>query len=101
MARRSVLPPVDRDNFRSWLGEATDMTVRSTNDVCSRLNRLAPMVNIDRIDSEIELEVALIRSADFAKHSTVIKSQLRRAAKLYLQFLDSKQKAVNKGAATK
>lgn len=82
-------PSFDRDQFGAWLQKSSQLTKRSTSDVCSRLNRLSTMIDLNCIRSPKDLQVALIRSDEFEKHGSMIRSQLKRAGMLYLQFLNS------------
>ncbi len=81
----------DRERFAAWLELSIPMSERSRRDVCSRLSRLAAMVDITGIRSGDDLRVALIRSSAFSDLGTSVRSQLKRAGLLYLRFLESKK----------
>ncbi len=47
------------------------------------------MVNIGSVHSENDLQIALLRSREFEKLGSTIRSQVKRAGMLYLQYLRS------------
>jgi hypothetical protein len=75
------LPPA----FRAWLGRQ-GLNGRSVNDVCSRIKRLDGMVGLHGLKGEVDLEVAMLRSDAVRGLSPSVRSQLKRAGKLYLSF---------------
>jgi hypothetical protein len=79
--------PFDRYLFREWLLSSTDLGPRSVSDVCSRLGRLSTMIDLNQVRSNRELCIALLQSDLFEQQSKSIRSQLKRSAMLYLQFL--------------
>lgn len=67
-----------------WLINAKNMSIRSAKDVISRCGRVCRMLNIDSIGSDT-LEV-LQSNSEFEESSMFIKSQLKRAVALYIEF---------------
>ena len=84
--------PHDLPEFRAWLRQSSDITVRSQHDVCSRLRRLSHLTPLDRLRSEENVN-RLFESREVAAEMTVsVRSQMKRAAKIYLQFLSRRRK---------
>ena len=82
---------MDTVKFLEWLSAEKAMGARSAKDVvsrCSRVNRLLGIeeLGVDTID-------LLKENDEFQKSSTFIRSQLKRAVSLYVEF----QKAQKKG----
>lgn len=70
--------------FIDWLITENKMSERSAKDVVSRSKRALAIVNQDMINGDtMEL---LISSSEFANCSMSIKSQLKRAVTLYMEF---------------
>lgn len=67
-----------------WLINEKKMSKRSAKDVISRCGRVCRMLNIDFMDSEA-LDT-LQNNDEFEESSMFIKSQLKRAVALYLEF---------------
>lgn len=70
--------------FKQWLQDEKNMSVRSATDVvsrCKRINRMTEKEDIN--DKTISI---LIEMDSFDNMSSFIKSQLKRAATLYLEF---------------
>lgn len=70
--------------FKQWLQDEKKMSTRSATDVVSRCKRINKMIDEENID-ENTISI-LIDMEAFANMSTFIKSQLKRAATLYLEF---------------
>lgn len=75
-----------RHAFRAWLGTSTELGSRSVNDVVSRLRRVARMIDLSEVGSETDLTIRLLGSEAFRACSGPVRSQLKRAASLYLEF---------------
>lgn len=75
-----------------WLTSEKSMSIRSAKDVISRCSRVCKMLNISSIGSDT-LE-NLQDNNIFEESSTFIKSQLKRAVALYLEF-DSEMNRYN------
>jgi hypothetical protein len=76
-------------DFRLWLSTHCKMQERSVSDVCSRLKRLTGIVKLDAMKTEVQLHAALIQSPAFAAVSGPVRSQLKRAGNLYIEFRTS------------
>ncbi|MBQ8923570.1 MAG: hypothetical protein IJ053_02130 [Lachnospiraceae bacterium] len=73
-------------DFLSWLQEERGMSERSARDVVSRSKRTLIITGQNAVDSKsIDL---LMNSGDFIEFSPYIKSQLKRAITLYMEFLE-------------
>lgn len=75
---------MDSTRLLEWLMNDKKMSIRSAKDVISRCSRVYRMLNIDSIDSDT-LE-KLQKNEEFKTNSMFIKSQLKRAVALYLEF---------------
>lgn len=70
--------------FKQWLQDEKNMSVRSATDVvsrCKRINRMTEEENIS--DKTVSI---LIEMESYENTSSFIRSQLKRAATLYLEF---------------
>lgn len=77
---------IKRKEFKGWLESNTNYSEASINDVVSR------MVRADRIFEWTPKETYvyyLERNEEFEKVSVSVKSQIRKAAKLYFDFYKS------------
>ena len=70
--------------FNGWLIETREMSERSARDVVSRCKRICKMLNINAITDKTMDE--LIKNEDYNNSSMYIKSQLKRAATLWLDY---------------
>lgn len=75
---------MDSEKLLEWLVNEKKMGVRSAKDVLSRCGRVYRMLGVDFIDGNT-LE-SLLKNEDFMACSMFIKSQLKRAVSLYLEF---------------
>lgn len=76
--------------FKQWLQNEKRMSIRSANDVisrCKRINRLTERDVIDDATVAILVEMEL-----YDEMSLYIKSQLKRAATLYMEFVNKEAK---------
>lgn len=76
--------------FKQWLRDEKNMSIRSSTDVVSRCKRSNRMTYTDRIDDKT-VEI-LIETDTYADMSSFIKSQLKRAATLYMEFAKKEMK---------
>lgn len=75
---------MDYDVFKQWLQDEKNMSIRSATDVVSRCKRINKMTNTNRIDNKA---VKILMAAEtYADMSSFVKSQLKRAATLYMEF---------------
>ncbi|HHX8355395.1 hypothetical protein J4H41_17830 [Vibrio alginolyticus] len=73
-------------SFSEWLKSQTALTVNVINDTNSRLNRVKRIIgDVDSDDLNVLLE-KLENEEAFLSLSRTVKSQLRRALKLYCEF---------------
>ena len=73
-------------NFCEWLQKTKSLTKDSAEDVVSRIKRAK---NIMELDIPIDIETLLfhfMRKPKFKALTTTVKSQLKRAIKLYKEF---------------
>lgn len=71
--------------FKQWLQDEKNMSIRSATDVISRCKRISRMTEKNDIDDNtISL---LIELKSYGEMSSCIKSQLKRAATLYIEFV--------------
>ena len=73
-------------NFREWLQETKSLTKNSAEDVISRIKRAK---NIMEVDVPIDIETLLFHfmgKPAFKALTATVKSQLKRAIKLYKEF---------------
>jgi DNA (cytosine-5)-methyltransferase 1 len=73
-------------DFREWLQNTKYLTKDSADDVVSRIKRAK---NIMEIDVPIDIETLLFHftgKPSFKALTTTVKSQLKRAIKLYKEF---------------
>lgn len=73
------------EDFLSWLREKKGMSERSARDVVSRSKRALVITKQEVFDSH-SMDL-LTASGDFIECSMSIKSQLKRAITLYMEFL--------------
>lgn len=74
--------------YESWLLNCKGISKKAAHDYSSRIRRVVKILVIDEVDKNTigELE----KSESFKVLSVSVKSQLRRALKLYTEFLISK-----------
>jgi DNA (cytosine-5)-methyltransferase 1 len=76
----------DYADFREWLQNKKSLTKNSAEDVVSRIKRAK---NIMEIDVPIDIETLLFHfmgKSTFKTLTITVKSQLKRAIKLYKEF---------------
>lgn len=75
---------MDSIKFYKWLQQNQDMNDRSAKDVISRLKRTLSIIGNTDIPCDA---LQLLKEKEvFMSLSVTVKSQLRRAVKLYLEF---------------
>lgn len=79
---------MDYAAFKQWLQHEKGMSMRSAADVISRCKRIRKMTKTDSIGDNTV--AALAETEVFASLSSCIKSQLKRAVTLYLEFIQEK-----------
>ena len=72
------------NSFLDWLINTKNISRRAAKDVVSRCRRICNILNVDAIDADT-LQ-SLNNNAEFIEKSMFIKSQLRRAIALWLEF---------------
>jgi len=77
-------------SFATWLEENAELGSRGRRDVVSRARRVSQWLDLNTIESGLELEYQLRRNPDFCACTPCVRSQLKRAASLYLQFQGSR-----------
>jgi hypothetical protein len=75
--------------FRGWLERNLQLGDRARGDIVSRAKRAAGLVNLTTAKSDSELAYRLSEAREFKKLTMTVRSQVKRAATLYRQFLDS------------
>ena len=76
--------------FKQWLQDEKNMSSRSATDIVSRCKRINRMTEEDDInDNTVSV---LIEMESYDNMSSYIKSQLKRAATLYLEFTKEAKK---------
>lgn len=78
----------DKEAFRNWLCDAAGFQNKSAGDVVSRLKRAEMFVDVDNDNcDDDELIFKMCRDSAFKALSINVQSQLKRAVRLYRQFL--------------
>ena len=75
--------------FERWLCDKVGFQERTARDTLSRLRRVSTMTDALKPKSEDELLFRLKQSDEFLRCSPSVRSQLKRAAVLYREFLAS------------
>jgi hypothetical protein len=76
----------DLEDFRKWLGTHASLYDRSARDNISRLKRAATLVDLTRAKPADELLLKLNRNSAFQSLTETVRSQIRRALRLYCAF---------------
>ncbi len=81
---------MDTTRFVEWLSTEKSMGARSAKDVVSRCGRVNRLLGLDELgENAIEL---LKENDEFQNSSTFIRSQLKRAVSLYVEFQETQMK---------
>ncbi len=75
------------EEFKKWLDETTDYTKETKSNILSRLRRANNIIPI--VADELYL-FNLSTNEEFNKLSVSVKSQIRRAVKLFIRFIKEK-----------
>lgn len=78
---------IDNKEFRAWLKENTPYSPRVITDIVSRAKRVD---NILEWNSDEAYLFYLEKNEDFSKLSSAVKSQMRKAIKLYANYKTEK-----------
>lgn len=73
-------------DFRLWLERNTSLRGRSISDVISRVRRAARMINLPSARTAADVQTMSLRSPEFQRCTMPVKSQIKRAACLFVQF---------------
>ena len=85
--RKSIDSNISNDAFTEWLEKGKRLSSRSASDAKSRLGRANDILKFeDPSDPELYL-VALEKTDEFNGLSKTVKSQLRRAVRLYAEYI--------------
>jgi len=76
------------DRFREWLDDNTEYTKATKSNIVSRLKRAN---NICPIINEPVYLFNLSQESEFQILTVSVKSQVRRAVKMYFKFMESEQ----------
>ena len=79
--------------FREWLASNRKFTVSVVGDTCSRLRRLFSLIKFSSVKTRTDLDVLLLRCPTYAALTGSVRSQLKRAGALYLEFLTDMEPA--------
>ena len=70
--------------FKTWLIDYKGMTTRAASDVPSRLRRITKL--LDCVDVDNTTYANLKRNSTYQEYSVTVRSQMKRALTLYLEF---------------
>ncbi len=80
---------MDTTRFIEWLITEKSMNERSAKDVISRCGRVNRLLGVEELGENV---IDLLKENDkFQNSSTFIRSQLKRAVSLYIEFCDTEQ----------
>jgi DNA (cytosine-5)-methyltransferase 1 len=80
-------PIRDIEKFTTWLKKSHALAERSARDVVSRLRRAACIVPLDTSCDTVDLLHELSKKEEFKILAATVRSQLRRAIRLYREFI--------------
>ncbi|WP_273125257.1 hypothetical protein [Bacillus weihaiensis] len=81
---------MELDLFKQWLESNRGLKERSARDVVSRVRRVDKIIDSDLKESYETIVESLDNNEEFNKFSTYVKPQIKRAIKLYKEFIDEK-----------
>lgn len=81
----------DNDSFKAWLMEAKGFSREVASDNASRVNRARRFIVFSPEDTAIDIRYRLDKDDSFRELSATVKSQLKRAAILYIEWLYSQR----------
>lgn len=79
--------------FKNWLLNSKNFTERSSKDVISRYKRVCKILQTEEITKESIIKLS--KMEEFNKNSTFIRSQLKRAISLYLEYSICEEENLN------
>ncbi len=79
---------MDYTDFLNWLVVEKKMSQRSAKDVISRCKRICKILCIEKI--ELDSSEKLLQNDEYKANSMFVKSQLKRAATLFMEFKEDK-----------
>ena len=80
---------MDTNSFVEWLSTEKSMRARSAKDVVSRCGRVNRLLGVEELGENV---IDLLKENDeFQNSSTFIRSQLKRAVSLYIEFKATEQ----------
>jgi len=77
---------MESEKFGAWLRRYSGLTDKSAYDVVSRLRRASKLVNVDSKQSVEDLLHKLGKQPEFKELTMTVRSQIRRAIRLYRTF---------------
>ncbi len=77
---------MDADKYLGWLIQSVGLENRSARDVVSRTRRAADMIPLDSRNLTCDIIHELGKKEQFRELTATVRSQLRRAIKLYRAF---------------
>ncbi len=80
---------MDFASFKEWLIAEKGITVRTASDIPSRLRRIVKLLGTSTIDSDTY--TALKGNLAYKQYSVTVRSQMKRAITLYLEYVATKQ----------
>lgn len=72
------------DEYERWLCASYDNRLLS--DWLSRTRRVFKLVDLTQACGIDDVEIALLRSPDYKKMSSSVRSQLKKAGRMYVEF---------------
>jgi hypothetical protein len=75
------------DLFREWLEDRKGLKARSASDVVSRTRRVEKLIDISLEVPYEQIIESLIKNEEYKNFSPYVKSQVKRAIKLYKEFV--------------
>lgn len=76
--------------FKDWLIKNKKLAPRSAGNVLSHLNRVSSIIKMDCSESPNKIIFELSEKKNFKTLSVSVRSHLKRAIKLYLNFINDK-----------
>lgn len=77
---------MENDSFVSWLIEKKGLRKKSARDVISRIKRVKKFVNLIKKSTAEKIINDLNSDKRFCRLSVAVKSQMRRAVRLYFTY---------------
>ena len=75
--------------FKTWLVTTKKLSKNVADDNASRVNRVMKLIQFSKDDTAIDIKYRLEKVGDFCLLSSSVKSQLKHAAVLYLEWLNT------------